>query len=276
MNKIKQGLSVLLLSILLVSVAVAPILVMKYKNDRMFNHINVTALPKEREDEKLKEQNYDVNERLYIIRKSSNVIEQQADMISEEKRREILQGMEEQFQRLVELGCLPQIVFPDSYQAAIYKTTYMAPHNPTESISLWGINVSYDGYFISAYMDSDLSVLYGFTLMSDEEPFLFTIAEQPEEKFLEYLGLGSSSVDKEGERYLAESYLAENIISMFIATYNEDTQEIHSFYFAGNGTRRYNIVTSLNQNGSTCLVESSTGQVLFYCIGNFSLGGGRI
>lgn len=246
MSRVKQGLGVLAIFGLLVTVAAAPILVMMYKNNRMFGRINVTSLPVVEGDGEKTQQSSDIRERLCIIREAPNVIVQQADAVSDEKKRDIVSIMEEELEKLTGLGIIPQLVFPDVYQASVSKITYIKSQNPKEAVSLWEMHVRYEGLDIIAYMDTDVFLLYGFDIIFEGENSLYSVMELPEEEFLQYLQLGLESVDEEGERFSVAAYYSESIISVFAATYDEKEQKVHSFEFGSQGTVGYNRVEEYN------------------------------
>lgn len=229
MSKRKQGLCMLLFVVLLILAAAAPILLMTYENSRMMNQVTVKTLSSEETEGPNTSQVYNTRERLEIIRLASGVMEQQTELLSEEQQGDIVRAMKEQFEILADAEVLPRLVFSDAYSTTVHKKTYIISQNPNDSVSIWTIFVQYLEFQIVAYMDMNTSLLYGFNIISYNDNLSYVSSAQPEEGFLTYLQLEGKSPGGEGQSFCADTYYGENIISVFVAIYDEKTQQVSSY-----------------------------------------------
>lgn len=254
MNKLKQGLSILTLTMLLLAVAAAPILLMSYKNERMINQITVSVLSDD--EEAVPElQNYDVRERLKVIEESTGVVEQQQDAIPEEKREEVLRKFKEQLSVLTKLGAVPPFDFTGEQQSSVSKRTYMSTQNSGRFVSILLVNVEYAGYRISGFMDAQTSLIYGFTIVANENQLVYDPNVISEEGFLEYLQIDSEEIDEHGDSICTASYYADEIFSLFAAKYNKDTHLIERYHFGFNGGERAREYTTVKDKNATLEIE---------------------
>lgn len=229
MSKRKQSFCILLFVVLLIVAAAAPILLMTYENSRMLNRVTVSTLSSEETEEKNTTRVYDTRKRLEIIRLASGVIEQQTELLSEEQQGDIVREMKEQLESLADAEVLPRLGFSDEYSATVHKKTYIISQNPNDSVSIWTIFVQYLEFQVVAYMDINTSLLYGFNIISYNNNLSYVPSAQPEEGFLTYLLLEGKSPGGEGQSFCADTYYGENIISVFVAIYDEKIQQVSSY-----------------------------------------------
>lgn len=229
MSKRKQSFCILLFVVLLTVTAAAPILLMTYENSRMLNRVTVSTLSAEETEGQNSPRVYDTRKRLEIIRLASGVIEQQTELLSEEQQGDIVRAMKEQLERLADAEVLPRLGFSDEYSATVHKKTYIISQNPNDSVSIWTIFVQYLEFQVVAYMDMNTSLLYGFNIISDNNNLSYAPQVQPQEEFLTYLQLEGESPGEEGESFYANTYYGANIISVFVAIYDEKTQQVISY-----------------------------------------------
>lgn len=241
MKKLKQGIKVIIMFVLLFAIVGTPLLFMEYQNRRIINEIVLSPMQPVQIDGKNELiQDYNIWERIGIITqtikvRSSILTDFKNEEIANLAVTEIIKTMEKQLTTLCEYNALPELTFSNLIEASVFKETYA--YQPEEissklSISIWAIQAEYEDYYIYAYMDTEMSALYDITILSQNDDFVY----QPDiskNGFLEYLLTFSpvSDIYVGDELFMANGSYTEQIISLHLCSINEVTNQFTNYRF---------------------------------------------
>lgn len=240
MNRLKQGINITVMFVLLVAVVGAPLFYMEYQNQHMINEVILSPMePIQTGSDNITPQDYNLWERIKIVNQSvkvassSIITDFKNENVANQAITEIVKNMEKQLTTLCEYNALPDLAFSDVLQVSVFKETYIL-QTEVLSISVWAIYAEYENYHVYAYMDTELSALYDVTIQAKKQNFIYE-TDISANGFLEYLMTFSAipNVQEREELFSANgSYLGQTIV-LHLYSVNKETNKFTSYRFRG-------------------------------------------
>lgn len=243
MHRLKQGMKIIIMFVLLLAVVGAPLFYTEYQNRHMINEIILSPMqPIHTNGENETEKDYNIWERIGIVNQSvkvrSSVLSNfKNEDIANQAVTEIAKTMEKQLTTLCEYNVLPDLTLSDVIQVSVFKETYTHQTEALRSelsISVWAIEAEYENYHVYAYMDTKLSALYDVTIQAKNHNFIYE-TDISANGFLEYLMTFSAipNVQEREELFSANgSYLGQTIV-LHLYSVNKETNKFTSYRFRG-------------------------------------------
>lgn len=170
MEKQKQWIKILLLFMLLLFIAAAPLILADGQSDRLMN--KVVLSPNETDDQSAEKGGAfqgNMWERIKCIRQFSDIsVKTETDTVFflEQAQEELIRTMEEQMNAIERYHALPHLDFTAAQRAESTKMIYWQGDSQLESgISAWNLWVEYPSFSVSAHMDAESSALYEVTIL---------------------------------------------------------------------------------------------------------------
>lgn len=229
MNKRKQMILVAAMFVLLLLMVCSPKWIMQYENGKMVDQPMSYSVEMAEYDAQMEiVENYTLWERLKAIHNADAV--SRAQQPAEE---DILLQLEEQLVSLQSYGALPLWDFSVSgmQQVFVSKEAYMLDDaHPELTLTVWSICAEYENFVLSAYMDTQLLVLYDVNLTSKGDFSEQYTTELFEEGYLEYL-LQFEATEDEEEVFEVRVYYGMYKIYLYPVSINKKTGNYTSYCF---------------------------------------------
>lgn len=244
MNRLKQGIKIIIMFVLLIAVVGTPLFYMEYQNQHMIDEIILSPIePIQTGGDNVTPQDYNLWERINIVNQSVKVVSSSliADFknenVANQALTEIIKTMEKQLMTLCEYNALPDLMFSDVLQVSVFKETYTLQTEALRSelsISVWAIEAEYENYHIYAYMDIELSALYDVTIQAKKQNFVYE-SDITANGFLEYLMTFSDipDVQEHKELFSANGSYSGQTIVLHLYSVNKETNKFTSYRFRG-------------------------------------------
>lgn len=242
MSRLKQGIQIIMIFVLLFTVVVAPLLYMQHQNRHMLNEITLSPMrPIQTGGKDEPAQDYNIWEHIGIVNQAVEVSSSVLSAFNNENIAnlaitEIIKAMEKQLTTLCEYHALPDLTFSDVLQVSVSKKTYTYKTETIRSdlsISVWAIDAEYENFIVYAYMDTKISALYDVVIQSKNDYFVYG-NDISENEFLEYLLTFSPIPDmqKREEMYAANGYYMGKTIVLHLYSVNKKTNKFTAYRFS--------------------------------------------
>ncbi len=236
MINLKQCIKVILMFVLLIAVAGAPLFYTEYQNNSMINEFIIS--PVQTDGTNSTKQKYNFWERIGTVDKSVKIRTPlfsyfNYDNLAGKAEAEIIKSLEKQLTIVCEYNALPDLTFSEAKQLSVFKDTYTNMQSSAElEISVWAIYAEYEDYHIYAYMDTETSALYDITILSKTDNFIFQ-SDISENGFLEYLLTFSPipNVQERDELFSANGSYTEKTIVLYLYSVNKSTKQSTAYRF---------------------------------------------
>ncbi len=256
MNRLKQGIKIAMMFVLLFAIVCAPLGYMEYQNRRMIDKITLSPIRLSWTDSvKEPAQDYNFWERIGMVNQSvrvqsSALTEFGNESVADLAAAGLVRTMEEQLKKLCEYNALPELELSEPTAVSVFKETYTSADEANQSdlsLSVWEITAEYENYYICAYMDAEISALYDITIIAESQSIIYDAgasaavgsagfiydADISEVGFLKYL-LDFSPVPDVKERdelFTANAYYSEDTIVLRLYSVNKETNRYTSYRF---------------------------------------------
>lgn len=241
MSRLKQGIQIIMIFVLLFAVVGAPLVYMQYQNRHMLNEVRLAPMQPWQTDAKNEiAQDYNIWERIGIINQSVRVSSPflsafKDESIANQAIAEIIKAMEKQLTTLHEYHALPDLTFSDVLEASVSKETYTYKTETIRSdlsISVWAIHAEYESFHVYVYMDTKISALYDVTIQSKKNYFIYG-KDISENGFLEYLQTFSPipDVQEREEMYTAYGSYMGKTVALYLYSVNKETNKFTEYKF---------------------------------------------
>lgn len=244
MDRWKQGMKVIMMFMVLFGIVFAPFLYTEFQNRRMINQFVLSPIETIKSDEEREiKQEYNIWERIECVNQATKVSSSVVKVSYYENEdtinptiEEVITTMEMQIALLCEYHALPDFRPSGIIEASVCKETYIEQSKGSGFdflFSVWAVDVEYESYSISAYMDTEKFTLYDISVISYVEDFSYEYEGNSPENYLEYLAMFSPVPDLQGQNeiYYVNDLYSERSIELYLCKINMNTNHFTTYRF---------------------------------------------